>query len=108
MQRNGERGGLRPLIELPGERGVQPLDPNHTGVKAKPKDGNADLKLAKDAIKQRDRKAQWERLMSDRAAAVSTYRFQERLKFRAANFNAPVDSANSPVKKAGVCRHVAL
>ena len=46
--------------------------------------------------------------MSDRAAAVSTYRFQERLKFRAANFNAPADSANAPVKKAGICRHVAL
>ena len=86
---------------------MQPLDDNHTGAKATPKK-DADSKLAKDANKQRARKAQWERFISDRAAAVSTYRFQERLKYRAAKFNAAPGSAEDPVKKPGINRHVVL
>ena len=60
--------------------------------------------MLKDANKQRGKRALWERLISDRAAAVYTYRFQERLKFRAKAFNAEPGSAGDPVKKAGICK----
>ena len=83
---------------------MQPLDDVHTGAKAAPQK-DADLKLAQDANKQKSRKATWERLISDRAAAVSTYRFQERLKYRAEHFNKAPDSPDNPVRKPGINRH---
>jgi len=52
---------------------TQPLDDTKTGAAVKAKAGE-DGKLLKDANKQRGRKALWERIISDRAAAESTYR----------------------------------
>ena len=83
---------------------MQPLDDVHTGAKAAPTK-DADLKLAQDANKQKSRRATWERVISDRAAAVSTYRFQERLKYRAEHFNDPPDSPDNPLRKPGINRH---
>mmetsp|Transcript_66619 Transcript_66619/g.108099 ORF Transcript_66619/g.108099 Transcript_66619/m.108099 type:complete len:499 (+) Transcript_66619:91-1587(+) len=89
--------GLKSIQQL------EPLDDTKTGAAVKAKAGE-DGKLLKDANKQRGRKALWERIISDRAAAESTYRFQERIKFRAANFNNSGSSADDPMKKPGLLR----
>lgn len=80
----------------------QPLSPEHTGASVKPSSGE-DGKLVKDSNKQRARKAQWERLISDRAAAETTYRFQERMKYRAEYFNDTGDG-KEPLRKPGILR----
>lgn len=94
--------GRRTLTGLHDVSLLQPLSPEHTGAQLKPASGE-DGKLVKDSNKQRARKAQWERLISDRAAAEATYRFQERLKYRADNFNEHGGS-NEPLRKPGILR----
>lgn len=74
----------------------QPLDSHHTGgeVKDDSKEVNAT----------RAKKATWERIMKDRAAAETTYRFWERLKYRAQYFNAPSTDPKNPLKQPQVNR----
>ncbi len=74
----------------------QPLDSHHTGgeVKLDSKEENA----------KRAREATWERIMKDREAAETTYRFWEKLKYRAQYFNTTASDPNNPLKKAGVNR----
>jgi len=74
----------------------QPLDAHHTGgeVKGDSKEENA----------ARAKRATWERIMKDREAAETTYRFWEKLKYRAQYFNTTSTDANNPLKKAGVNR----
>ena len=81
---------------------LQPLSPEHTGASVQPSSGE-DGKLVKDSNKQRARKAQWERLISDRAAAETTYRFQERMRYRAENFNDTAEG-KEPLRKPGILR----
>lgn len=66
------------------------------------KDGNKEL--LQDANKKRGMKAQWERLVSDRAAAASRYRFEKRLEKRADGFNAKGEKC--PLKIPGLLRCV--
>lgn len=89
--------GLKAIQQL------EPMDASKTGAAVKPKKGE-DGKLIKDANKQRSQKATWERLISDRAAAESTYRFNERLKYRAENFNFVSPDQRDPMRKPGILR----
>ena len=80
---------------------IQPLKDEHTGASLTAA-GDQTKQAVNDANKQRARKALWERLVSDRAAAADTYRFQERLKVRAAAFHKSGDE--DPVKTPGILR----
>ena len=86
----------RNLTNLSLKTYFQPLDSHHTGgeVKSDSKEVNAT----------RAKKATWERIMKDREAAETTFRFWEKLKYRAQYFNTTASDPKNPLKKAGVNR----